>query len=89
MEEDGGMMVVEVTEGGMMVVEVMVEVTVEVTVEVMIELMVEVMVEVMVVVTVEATELEVADVCSLILFYLVLCVAHPVNVRDIYEARVT
>jgi hypothetical protein len=38
---------------------------------------------------VEATELEVADVCSLILFYLVLCVAHSVNVRDIHDALLT
>lgn len=62
---------------------------VEAMVEVMVEAMVGVMVEVMLVVTVEATELEVADVCSLILFYLVFCVAHFVIVRDIYDALLT
>jgi hypothetical protein len=51
--------------------------------------MVEVMVDVMVVVTVEATELEVAEMCSLILFYLFFCFAHFVIVRDIYDALLT
>ena len=79
---------VEVMVGVMeeVMVGVMVEVMMEVMVKVMVVVMIEVMVGIMVGVTVEATALEMADVCSLVLFYLVLCVALSVNVKDIHDA---